>query len=256
MNKYYFLLCSFPTLNIGVKPPLSFNELEKYLDWNLSQKDKEVLAVFRQYKDIKNLKNTWMEKKIDPRGNLDLKNINEVIQSQNFFPNFVFDFLKKYGSASERINNFAILEIQFLKYQINNLKNDFLVSYFTFEREIKLVSTALRAKLFNKDIANELKDEDQKDKFVENILSQKDSKTYHPPKQYEKLRKIFLKFKDNPKKLYKAFLEYCMEMYNNFVINDYFTINQILVYLASLFLVEDYYELNHEKGKLLVDKLL
>lgn len=256
MNKYYFLVCSFPTIEIGVKPYVTFVELENYLNWNLTKRDKKTLFIFKTYLDIKNLKNIWMEREIDPRGNFDEKTFHELSLREDILPDYVVNFMKKFESVEQRIKNFSILEIGFLKYQIKNRKSNFLLSYFSFKRETKLVLTALRAKKLGRDISKELEGEDFEDSFVADILSQKDEKTYKPPKEYEELAEIYIKYQDKPKILYKAYLEYCFKRYSEFSESKPFTIDQILGYLANLILVEDYQNLDQERGNLIVQSLL
>lgn len=256
MNKYYFLLCSLPTINIGSKPDISFVELENYLDWNLSETDKKVLYDFKQYIDIKNLKNIWMGNHVDMRGNLDEKAISEASQTEDYFPSFVFEYLKKYESKDDRILNFASLENQFLKYQIENAKSNFIRSYFAFERDTKMVLAALRAKKLGVDLIKEIAIEDSKDPIVETIFSQKDEREYHPPKGFEKLKGVFDKNQNAPTALNTAFIEYCFYSYFELTEGDLFNIDQILGYLANLILVEDYYNLDHDQGKSIVDSML
>ena len=256
MNKYYFLLCSLPTIEIGVKPYVTFVELENYLKWNLSEQDKMTLVKFREYLDIKNLKNLWMNRELDPRGNLDSKAIHELALREDLIPQYILDFMNKYPSVEERISNFSVIEIAFIKRCIRYPKSDFLQSYFTFKRETKLVLTALRAKTLKRDISIELEGEDFDDDFVQAILAQKDEKVYQPPKEYEELRDIYLKYREDPKALYKAYLEFCFNRYTEFSEKDPFTIDQILGYLANLILVEDYYNLDQERGNLIVQSLL
>ena len=114
MNKYYFLLCSLPTIEIGVKPYVTFVELENYLKWNLSEQDKITLVKFREYLDIKNLKNLWMNRELDPRGNLDSKAIHELALREDLIPQYILDFMNKYPSVEERISNFSVIEIAFI----------------------------------------------------------------------------------------------------------------------------------------------
>ena len=85
---------------------------------------------------------------------------------------------------------------------------------------------------------------------------QKNESFYQPPKKYDNLKDIFFKYQENPKVLYKNFLEYCFKNYYEFSEQDVFAIDQILGYLARLILVEDYYCLNREQGILIVDSLL
>lgn len=256
MNKYYFLLCSLPSINIGSKPEISFVDLKNYLDWNLSDKDKSLLYIFRQYTDIKNLKNLWLGLKIDPRGNLDEKTLQEAFLTKDFFPEYVFEYVKKFPSNEDKINNFSSLEGNFLILQQENLQSEFLRSYFLFEREVKLILVALRSKNLNKDLMKELFWEDKLDPFFQNIASQTTEREYSPPKEYEVLKEMFVKLQKSPKVLYRSFLEYCLSKYMSFSEKDPFTIDQILGYLASLMLVEDYFYLNDEKGRSIVDSLL
>ncbi len=255
MHKYYFLATSLPPISIGAKPDLFFEELKHLLEWSLTDKDKEILYNFRQYIDIKNLKRIILNKKIDPRGNLDEKTLNEALLLQEYFPDFVFDFLKKNESLEKRKENFFYLESQFLKYQIERTKNKFLLEYFSLERTMRLIFTALRAKEMGKDVLEELKYEDKTDSLVEQIFDQRDLSIYDPPRGFEKLKEMFVKYMDDPKTLYRAFLEYQFEKHNEMARDYPFTIDEILGYISNLIMVEDFYYLDEEKGKAIVDSL-
>lgn len=261
-NKYYFPVCSFPLIQIGTKPETSFYELQNYLEWNLSEKDKKSLYCFKQYTDVKNLKNIWLGKTIDCRGNFDEKDLNELFFIEEYFPQCVADFFKKYDSSEDRIKNFSLLEISFLNYQIKTVKNEFLRNFFLFEKEVKFVLAALRAKKFRRDISAELERWGKRDFLVESILAQKDSDSYDPPKEYEELKNIFLKHVDgdDPLALYKSILGYSAKKYISLSGEKPFTIDQILGYLAVLITVEDYYNLmdNHvrENGKHIISSFL
>jgi hypothetical protein len=256
MNKYYFLLCSLPTIEIGSKPYVTFVELENYLDWNLNEQDKKILYKFKEYLDFKNLKNFWMNREIDPRGNLDDKTIHEVSLREDLLPEYVCDFMKKFQTSEQRINNFSIIEIAFIRDCIEHPLSKFLLAYFTLKRETKLILTALRAKTLGRDISKELEGEDFDDPLIQNIISQKDEKAYLPPQEYEELKDLYLKNQEDPKALYKAYLEFCFNRYAEFSESYPFTIDQILGYLANLILVEDYNNLDQERGNLIVQALL
>lgn len=256
MEKYYFLGCSLPSISLGQKPDVSYFELKKFLDWNLTESDKLVLYDFLQYIDIKNLKSLWLNKPIDLRGNLDLKMLNEAMLAEDFFPDFVFEYLKKNETTEQRIENFSFLLRSFLNYHIQNNKNVFLKSYFTFERETKLLLLALRSKEFKFDISLEMESEDKTDFLVQYILSHLEQAAFEVPKEYVKLQDIFLQNSKDPKGLYRQYLEYCLEKFSEMEAKEPFIIDQILGYITSLMLVEDYYYLDKEKGKTIVNSLL
>lgn len=256
MHKYYFLAASLPPIAIGSKPDLFFEELKYLLDWSLEPKDKETLYNFRQYIDIKNLKRMFFGKRLDLRGNLDEKSLNEALLMEENFPDFVFEFLKKNETLEKKKQNFFLLEAEFLKYQIENTKNDFLLSYFLEERAIKLVFTALRAKEMGKDILEELKHEDKTDPLISQIVDQRDLTSYDPPRGFEKLKEIFVKNTDDPKSLNRTLVDYRFEKNSEMGGKEPFTVDQILGYVSNLMLVEDLYYLDEEKGKAIVDSLL
>jgi hypothetical protein len=256
MHKYYFLACSLPTIALGIKPDLFFEELRDLLDWSLFREDKKALYDFRQYIDIKNLKRILLGQKIDTRGNLDEKTLNEALLTEEFFPSFVFDFLKKNSSLEERKKSFFLLEFEFLNYQIKNTKNCFLKKFFSHERTNRLIFSALRAKELGRDITEDLKGEDKSDWLIEHISNQRELSHFDPPKGYEKLKEIFVKNLDDPKALNRSFLEYRFMKNIEFSQNDPFTIDQLLGYISNLFLVEDLYYLDEEKAKAVIDSSL
>lgn len=256
MHKYYFLVCSLPTVALGIKPDLFFEELKDLLDWSLFPEDKKALYDFRQYIDIKNLKKILFNQKIDTRGNLDEKTLNEALLTEELFPSFVFDFLKKNQAAEARRNSFFLLELEFLNYQIKNTTNCFLKMFFSFERTSKLIFGALRAKELGRDITEELKGEDKNDWLIEHISNQREMSNFDPPKGFEKLKEIFVKNLDDPKALNRSFLEYRFMKNIEFGQNGHFLIDQILGYISNLFLVEDLFYLDEEKAKAVIDSSL
>ncbi|KPK32701.1 MAG: hypothetical protein AMS24_03355 [Chlamydiae bacterium SM23_39] len=256
MKKYYFLCCFFPVLNWQVKPELSFFELDRILRWHLSDKDKSLLKIFKQYVDIKNIKALLENLRLDPRSNLDEKGLDQSFLVGDFFPYLVFDFLKKYTGKEDRITNFASLLSNFLNYQIDNTKSPFLSFYFKMEREIRIVLSALRAKELKKDIVKELFFEDPRDPFINFIFSQKEDESLEVPKEYLQLKELFLKNKENPKHLEIALLKFKFFKNNDEMKKYFFNIDQILGYLANLIIIEDLYFLMQHPKKEVVDKLV
>ena len=124
------------------------------------------------------------------------------------------------------------------------------------ERDIKIIFSALRAIELNRNIEDELLFEDKKDPLMEYIFSQKGSSILEVPKEYEGLKQIFLKNKNNPKNLHFELLDYRFKKINEKSEKDLFTISQILGYIANLIIVEDYFKLDKMQGKVIIDSLL
>jgi hypothetical protein len=254
MRKYYFIGCLFPEISLKVKPDISFFEMENILDLNLLQKDKEKVKILRKYIDLKNLKRLWIESSIDYKGNLDEKGLDQVCLLEEFFEDFVFDFLKKYENKEDRIKNFSYLLYNFINFHMK--RDDFLSFYFKMKRDIKLILLLLRAKELNRDVELEMKFFDKKDFLVKFLLSQKDEKSLDVPKEYARVKEIFLKEKENPKNLHLNLLEFFFEKNREFLEKRPFDIDQVLAYLANLIIVEDFLSLDENQGKIMTDNLL
>ena len=92
--------------------------------------------------------------------------------------------------------------------------------------------------------------------MIEDIFSQKGSGSLEVPKEYEELKNIFLKNRENPKNLHFELLNYRFQKINEKSEKYFFDISQILGYLATLLIVEDYFKLDKMQGKLIMDSLL
>ncbi len=82
--KYYFLIASFPDLNLDTQPTLSFKELVSMLKLNVFQKDLDLVKELLLLVDIKNIRALWKQQPIDSHGNLTKKELEEAfIQEEN-----------------------------------------------------------------------------------------------------------------------------------------------------------------------------
>jgi len=252
--KYYYLATALPQISLKSQPDITFEELKFMLRVNLSDSDFEKAKIFKKFIDITNLRLLWLNKEIDPRGNLNVAQLEDAILVKDFFDDFVFDFLDRYEKTEDRLKYFSFLIASFFN-KINSSQKNFLKYYFKFERELRLVTTALRAKKLNRDILKELQFEDPHDDFVQYIIAQKDQDTFDPPHEYHKVKKIYKKYINDPKKLYLELLEYKFKQIEIFSEKKPFSIDQILSYAALLIIVEDFYKLTKEIGREKIEKL-
>lgn len=252
--KYYFLSCTLPQLNIDHKVDISLEEIEALFSINLSIKDLEKINILRSYYDINNLLAFWQEKEIDNRGTLDEKGIEEAMLVQNFFPEYVFEYVRRYEELHEKIRNFSFILMNFFNDQIE--KNEgFLKEYFLFEKQCRLIITFLRSKKLKKDFLDEVKYEDEKDFFLMEILKQKEMENYEPPREYAKLKDIFIKYQAHPNEMQKEFLKFKLKRIDEMIETKNFTIDEILGYLAKFFIILEWQILDTNVSQVLVDKL-
>jgi len=255
-KKYYFILCSVPVLSLDVSLEISFYEFQKRLLLNISSEDKKKLYLFKQYIDINNLLSFWSGREIDWRGNLHAKQLEEALLTDEFLPSFVFDFAKVYEDKSFRLKHFSCLPMRFLNEKIR-ATNGFLKWYFSEEKKQRLVFSALRCKMLKRDLSYELQYEDKDDFLVKSLLEQSQADTLFLPKEFDTLKKIYEESFDKPLVLEQKLLKYKLKkIEEKEEIQPFFTIDHILAYMAKLIIVEDWFKLDENTGKTIVEGLI
>ncbi len=246
-GRYYYLAASLPPLQIGAAVDITFEEFKSRLEINLKKSDLAMARKIRQLIDIYNIRAILLEEEIDPRGNLSKKELDEALLVKADLPSYVFDFLDRYPTTGEKILHFSGLLAKFFSEAIASSKG-FLKRYFTFEREYRLVMTALRAKQLGRDLVREMQFEDLSDPFVMQILVQRDSAQYEPPQEFSELKELFVSCGPDPWERYKAFTEYKFRTVEEMQGLKPFSIDAILSYMVRLLLCEDWLALDKEKG--------
>jgi hypothetical protein len=255
MAKYYFVGTLLPTLSFDAPPEISFAELELLLRNNLTTKDFEKTLELRRFYDILNLRNLWLEEPLDPRGELSAYEMGEALVSRGGFPDYVYEFVDRYPKKEDRILQFPFLLAKFFQGS-SSLKDPFLRNYLSFERELRLVMTAFRAKKLGRDLSVEFQYENPEEDLIAQLLAQQDAKTFEPPEKYKEIKVLFDKYGDDPLALQKAIDQYRFETVENFVdMADVFSIDRILAYLVQFMIVEKWFELDKEKGIKIVESI-
>ncbi len=252
MRNYYFVVPSLPPLAIGDRPEITFEEFKTRMEVSLSKADLEKTKVLRRFVDICNIRALLMEETVDPRGNLNEKELDEALLGHFSLPDYVFEFLDQFEKVADKIRNFSGLLAAFFNAEIPRQKG-FLRSYLIFERECRLVLLALRAKQLGRDVARELQFEEPTDPFVAQILAQKDSGSYDPPAEYVDLKELIASCYADPWLENKAFAAYRFKKIGEMAEGKLFSIDQILCYMAQLMIIKNLIELDAERGNMILD---
>ncbi len=245
MAKYYFLITSLPPLVLGAKPEISFQELKELLDLNLTPEDKEAVERLLRPIDLYNIRALWLGLPLDDRGNYKARDLEEELLVKEDLPSYLIDFLDRYETTPDRLRYFSSLYVSLFG---DEQLTGFLKQYYQFERQLRLILTALRARKTGRDLTRELQFEDPTDPFVAEILAQKDAPDYTPPREFEDLKTLFMDNSSDPQKLNRAILQYRFSKIEEMEENQDFTIDRVLAYLARLLLAESLAELDREKG--------
>jgi hypothetical protein len=159
------------------------------------------------------------------------------------FEDYVFDFLNHYDSRADRLKNFSQLLVTYFR-EIISQASGFLQQYFTFEREWRLVTLALRAKQLSRDVTTELQYEDPGDFIVGQIIAQRDVSSYEPPDQYRELQALYEENREDPIAIQKALYTYRFNQVDGFIEGTpLFSLDYILAYTIQLIIVENIQEL-------------
>lgn len=247
MANYYFLITAFPPLTLGIKPELSFKELKELLLLNLTPADLRKVAKLLRPIDLYNIRALWLGQPLDDRGNWNGKDLEEALLVREALPLYLVDFLERYEATSDRLRYFSSLFASLYREEQPKLKG-FLLKYYQFERELRLILAALRAKESGRDIVRELQFEDPTDPLVADILAQKDAADYTPARDFEDLKNLFVDNSSDPQKLNRAILQYRFNKIEEMEEAQDFGIDRVLAYVARLILVESVAELDKQKG--------
>ena len=172
MSNYYFAAPSLPDLSFGKDPELTFGEVISRLEMNLSQKDLQQIGVLRLRFDLENIASHYLEKPLDHLGNLNEKELDEALLVEADLPPYVFEFLNQFEESKDKARHFFGLLSRYFSEETSKASG-FLQELLTFQRELALVLTAMRAKRLGRDITRELQFEEPTDPFYSWNLSPK-----------------------------------------------------------------------------------
>lgn len=252
MGHYYFVGTLLPELQIGLPPEISFENFMVLLRDNLESSDLRLTKVLRLYYDIENLRSLWKEEPLDPYANLDENDLDEALFHPELLPSYVRTFLETHENKAARLRYFPQLIAAYFYYEAQQATG-FNKQYLQFERKLRLIQTAFRAKQLNRDLAEELQYENVDEDFIQQLLAQKDATTFEPPPGFEDLKSIFEEYYQQPINLHKALCEYRFQKAEELADGHIFTMDRILAYMVQLMLVERWQQLDAEKGNKLID---
>lgn len=255
MTNYYFVGTLLPDLYIDQPPEIGFEELMNLLHDNLSSNDYAQAMTVLNYYDLFNLLSYIKDEPLDKYGNMDEKEIEEALATRSILPPYVFNYLDKYQDKDDQLIHFPELLSKFFNEEIKKVSGSFK-EFLILERNVRLISTAYRAKKMGKDIFLEMQYESPEDEIVSQIIARKDSPQFEFPEKYEDLKPVFDQNYANPIAFQKALLEYRFNKIDTMIGLDFFSLNRLLAYMIKLIMVERWQRLDREQGLKIIDNML
>ncbi len=255
MANYYFLATLLPPLKVGAHVEVTSKELEFLLQQNLTPKDCELVSALNRYIDIENIRAVLKKQPIIPGGTLDQNDLEDGVVFKEGLPQYVLDYLEEGSDKQELLDNFAKLLHRYFAEESKS-KSSFVSRYITFEWHLKLVLVALRAHDLSRSLENELKDEDNEDPFVIDLIERSKEKHFELPFPYQDLKALYEAKKNEPLDLYQTLSEWRFAYIEELIDWDFFSIDRILGYVAQLKICEEWLQLDKLKGLEIVDQMM
>lgn len=254
-KNYYFLGTLLPALYIEIPPEISFFEAMHFFSMNLAPGDLGKVRALRTFLDVKNVYYLWTQESLDPRGNLSRKELEEALINKVNLPEYLFEFLDKHESEQNRIKYFSEVIAHYFREEQQRHKG-FLKKYLSFERQLRLVLAAFRAKRHSRDLTKEFQFEDPNDFFVQELLAAKDHPDFIFPFEFSDLEDLLMTEYRDPLKEYQILAKYRFNKIEEMTIEEDFTIDWLLSYTAKLMAVEDWWKLDEEEGSRIFNEIV
>lgn len=252
----FFITGYLPPLEFNVKPSINLKELTELLEMNLPRSSLEKLKVLKLWIDLSNLEKMILGGSLDTRGNYTKEALVSFLQSEEELPEYVFTFFSAFESLEERKRFFPKLLTTYFREEEKKAKG-FLKKFLKFEHEYHIIMMGIRAKRFKKDAEKELIFEDHDNPFVRYVLQQRGSPgKFIFPFEYLDLEKLIEGAGPNPTKQYLALGQYRFDYYDQGLEGKPFSLETILAYFMKLWILEDLFTLNQEKGETLLENLV
>ncbi len=244
---YFFLGSLLPPLRLDIDLDYGFEELLTLFKDNLSKKDFLQVKKIQAFIDLKNVEKLLRKETLDPRGNLNEKELNEALVTEMALPDYFFEFLESYENTSDQIAFFSKVYVLFFK-EMEEKEKGFLHDYFNFERIYRLLMVGVRSKQLKQDITKQLQFEDFCDPLVAYLIAQKESAHFEFPLEYQELDQQLKQVKKNPLDQYELLMKYRFNYLQEKIQDRPFSLDYALGYLLQFMLIQDWNLLSDKKG--------
>jgi hypothetical protein len=252
MAAYYFFDTLLPPLQIGKAPEMSWAEFCDLARQNLSPQDLKQLEALRLWYDLQNLRQLWTELPLQPFGNLDQEGLEAAVATGTLWSPPVDDFLFAYKETDARLFHLPELLTQYLE-TLREKAKGFLKWLGEFERQLRLVLVALRARAQGLDLVEAFRFEDPRDPFVAFLIAQKSNERIMPPLGFEEVDRLWQHYQHEPLQLAEGLLKFKMTAIEEAFRDRRFTLDHVLGYAQRLILIEQMWLGDQQKAQAVVN---
>lgn len=255
MANYYFLGALLPELTLDHPPEINFEELQNLFAMNLTESDMAKVRTIRRYIDFQNIGHLWQGEALDPYGEFDKLELEDILLTGIGMPSYVIDYLESTSDMKDPLQRTYGLLKQFFEHGIDHSQG-FVRRYLKFEQNLRFVLAGIRAKKLGRDLLKEFQYQDPEDQLIAQIIAQKDVKSFEPPEGFEEIKEMMDQHEHDPIQIHKAIAEFRMKKIDEMLGFDQFSIDCIIAYFVKLIIVEKWQALDKKQGSAIVENIL
>lgn len=249
-----FLCTYLPPLTYQGAPPIDFERLMVLFEMNLSKTDLKKIARLRQYFDVQNVKLSLLDEKIDKRGSLDRQALKAALFEKADLPESTVEILEEDSEVEGRLRRVDEMMARFL--QEMEEMGGILGAYAKFERGLRAIFTAWRAKKRDQDVEKALSFENTHDPVVMDLLSSARSDRFDVPREFSILEESLANWGEDPTRDFDMEMQIRFDWLKEKMIEREFTFDWIACYTLQLILIENRSKMNKARGSDVVDTIL
>lgn len=248
---YYF--ATLPPLKWGTNLPISAHECLQGFKANFSHDERRQLRALRFYFDVFNVlqmivSEDYSPEVLHPWGNFSRPSLRSMMENPEEFPPPFESYFRKRRDPEQQLEEFDVLLNRVFHYK-NAKKNAFMVHFFEFERDLRIVLTGYRAKERGEDIATHLNFSDRENLLLKEVVEKnKGGQHFTFPYEFQKLGALLQDVKGSPRDQYDVVNQYRFTHYYRTYNNQPFTMDAVFAYLVSLWILEDYCSIHADGG--------
>ncbi|MFW6019533.1 MAG: DUF2764 family protein [Bacteroidales bacterium] len=259
-NNYYYLISGLPDIQPeDTKTPISsIEEFKNYVSDHLYAEDRELLSFLFLPQDNKNLLKILTKEDVSDvtPGNYSTEFIEEELQGPLFLPSYMQKFIEHYYNEEEIFEGLSWrdqLSRLYYEYINETVQNEFLRQWFHFEQIISNIEVAFAAKRHDISISNAVVGDTE---TIE-ALKKSNIKNDAVIREIPYINKIILLCEsDNLKDREIGIDRVKWDILNEMTTSYYFTIENILAYMLKLMMLDRWNQLDPERGKEKIKKLI
>ena len=237
MASYYFFDTLLPALSLEKEPGMHWAEFCDLAQRNLTTGDWKKFCTLRSWIDLQNLRSLWTGQPLQPFGNLDEEGLRAALVTGDGLPSIVQDYLMEVRDPHDRLVRLPELLTRYLE-GLMRREHGFLRWLGQYERSLRLVLTALRARARGMDLDQAFQFEDPRDPFVVFLTSQRTEGKMVLPLGFEEVGELWDRFRKEALHLADGLLQVRFQAIEETFRDRRFTMDHILGYAMRLILIE------------------